>query len=57
MKIQRRYFDQTEWEVIDEKTARDSLGRYFVNVDLAITEILDGHTIRTSYAQYRLAKE
>ena len=53
MAIIRRYFDESEWEAVDEQSARQILGRNFVDVDLALEDIAAGRVLRTVAAEYK----
>ncbi len=53
MKILRRYFDEPQWEQVDEETARKILERNFVDVELAMTDIAAGCVLTTVGAEYK----
>ena len=53
MLILRRYFDESEWESIDEETARKVLARFFLDVELALVDIAAGCVICTNAAEYK----
>jgi len=55
MDILRRYFDEPEWELVDEQTARKVLERNFVDVALALEDIAAGCVLTTGTAEYKRA--
>ncbi len=57
MGIVRRYFDETEWEPVDDKTARKVLARNFVDVELALVDIAAGCVLCTTGAEYKRSEE
>ena len=57
MDIVRRYFDEPEWEPVDDETARKVLARNFVDVELALVDIAAGRVLRTPGAEYKRSRE
>jgi len=57
MIIVRRYFDEAEWEMVDEETARKVLAGYVLDVDLALVDIAAGCVLTTIGAEYKRSRE
>jgi len=53
MVILRRYFDEPQWEPIDEQTARKVLARFFLDVEVALVDIAAGLVLCTNAAEYK----
>ena len=56
MQIVRRYFDETEWEPVDDETVRKVLARNFADVKLALSDIAAGSSLCTIGAEYKRAE-
>lgn len=57
MQIVRRYFDETEWELVSDRTVRKVFEDYFVDVDQALIDIRAGCTLCSNSAEYKRAEQ
>ena len=53
MQIERKYFDEDEWELITEEQARNSLEKFYLDYAPIMYELAEGHAIVTDVATYR----
>ena len=53
MKIVRRYFDEDEWEDVDERIARKILARGVLDVDIVLEDIAAGRSVFSIAAEYK----